>query len=173
MKRLQEQDFEKIYELLEASFPKEEYREKEAQKAIFVDSRYMAYGYENDKNQLISFIGTWKLEGFYYIEHLASAASMRNTGIGTNLLQEFLTMCKLPVLLEVECPTGELEKRRIAFYERNGFHYNAYDYLQPPFRKGDEMFPLCIMSYSAPITKAAFEHFKKEVYRVVYQYEEV
>ncbi len=56
-------------------------------------------------------------------------------------------MSRKPVILEVELPTGELEARRIAFYERNGFVMNPFEYMQPAMERTDmpSRFGLCLI----------------------------
>lgn len=46
-------------------------------------------------------------------------------------MEEYIRQSGKPVLLEVEPPLGEMEQRRIGFYERLGFHLNPYAYVQP------------------------------------------
>ncbi|MBR7146301.1 MAG: GNAT family N-acetyltransferase, partial [Oscillospiraceae bacterium] len=45
----------------------------------------------------------------------------RGSGIGSELLDELIGTLPHPICLEVEPPETEIAKRRIAFYERNGF----------------------------------------------------
>ena len=42
------------------------------------------------------------------------------------MLREILTQVNKMTCLEVEPPEGELEKRRISFYEKNGFRKRKY-----------------------------------------------
>ncbi|MNY54601.1 hypothetical protein D3C86_1904940 [compost metagenome] len=73
------------------------------------------------------------------------------------------------MLLEVEPPAGELEQRRIGFYERLGFHLNPYDYVQPPLRTGQPDLPLRIMTYPRPIRKSEFQLYREILYTEVYK----
>ena len=50
------------------------------------------------------------------------------------------------ICLEVELPETEMAARRIGFYERNGFYYNDYFYMQPPIAEGRNAIPLRLMT---------------------------
>ena len=47
----------------------------------------------------------------------------------------------------MEPPETELTRRRIGFYERNGFVLNDYDYVQPSLGEGKDPVPLRIMTW--------------------------
>ena len=92
------------------------------------------------------------------------------------MLQELLsssryTQKKKLICLEVELPEDELTKRRIGFYERNGFVFNEYPYMQPPISKGKSSVPLRIMTYGTAIPEETFEKMKQVLYRRVYKVE--
>ena len=67
----------------------------------------------------MAFLAVWEFDTFLFVEHFAVRKSCRNGGLGAVLLTQLTAQCRRPVILEVELPTGELEARRIAFYERN------------------------------------------------------
>lgn len=48
------------------------------------------------------------------------------------MLEELARQKAGKVVLEVELPEDSLKKRRIGFYERHGFTFNEYPYIQPP-----------------------------------------
>ena len=48
--------------------------------------------------------------------------SYRNSGIGAQVLKTLHQESDLPIVGEAEPPVSEMQKRRIAFYLRNGFH---------------------------------------------------
>ena len=79
------------------------------------------------------------------------------------MLREVLTQVNKLTCLEVELPEGELEKRRISFYERNGFCYNPYPYTQPSIAPGREPIPLRIMTYQRTVTEAEYQKIKSAV----------
>ena len=71
--------------------------------------------------------------------------------------------------LEVEPPETETAKRRIAFYERNGFTLNHFPYMQPPLGEDRDPLPLMIMTTGGAIEKDEFEHIRKTLYKKVYR----
>ena len=72
------------------------------------------------------------------------------------------------ICLEVELPEEEMSKRRIGFYERNGFYYNDYEYMQPAISKGRNEIPLRIMTTSGKVTEDRYNEMKDILYQYVY-----
>lgn len=159
-----------IERLLTDSFPKEEYRPLNA---------FREYTDKEDKFHILlivcngqdaGFFTYWNFDSFCYIEHFAIDTPLRNLGIGhlaINLLKQHL---KSSIVLEVELPVGEIEKRRISFYERNGFRLCAGKYMQPPYRKGDKAFPLCLMVTGDIDMEADFKKVVRNIHQSVYDY---
>ncbi len=106
-------------------------------------------------------------EDLLYIEHFAVAPAYRNAGLGRKMLQALLSGTKKRVCLEVEPPQDELTRRRIAFYERNGFLYHEYPYTQPSISAGRSPIPLRIMA-TQPLSEEAFCEVRERLYREVY-----
>ena len=104
-------DFPTLYKLLEDSFPIDEYRPREAQKAILSDPRYALWT-NDDRTALIS---VWQFDDFAFIEHLAVSPSLRNQGLGGQILTEVLASLSCPVCLEAELPETDLAQRRLNF----------------------------------------------------------
>ena len=59
---LEKQDFSDIYDLLEASFPHSEFREREAQAALFDKAPYRVYGLREGE-KLLALCALWELPG--------------------------------------------------------------------------------------------------------------
>ena len=74
------------------------------------------------------------------------------------------------VVLEVELPEDSLKKRRIGFYERHGFTFNEYPYIQPPMGEDRHEIPLRIMSAPEPLSEDEFQSVRTELYESVYHY---
>ncbi|MCI8448180.1 MAG: hypothetical protein HFH30_07230, partial [Eubacterium sp.] len=72
------------------------------------------------------------------------------------------------ICLEVELPENDLAKRRIRFYERNGFFLNQYPYVQPSISKGRSPIPLLIMTSGQPVSEKIFQEIKSTLYEYVY-----
>lgn len=161
-------EFDRIYELMEQSFPEDEYRTYEEQKALLQDPRYSVYGMYDEKEELKAFIAVWDLEEFAFVEHFAVNPAYRNSGLGAGVLQRLSGMVQKLICLEVEPPKTELARRRIGFYERNHFFLNLYPYMQPSISKGRKAIPLCIMTSGAEVPEEVFLRMKAVLYTEIY-----
>ena len=168
IENLQPQEFDAFFALLEESFPTDEYRPYAEQKALFDNPLYTVCVVRDDAGDLLAAIALWRFESFWYVEHFAVAPAARNKGLGSRFLTALLKKTPLPVCLEVEPPNTPLACRRIGFYERNGFFYNDYPYMQPPISAGRNAVLLQIMTAKRGVDRAEFEHMKATLYREVY-----
>ncbi len=164
---LSEKDFDAVYALLKQSFPPDEYRDSEKQKALFQNKLYTAYGLL-EGNQLQALLALWNFGHVIYIEHFAVTEASRNCGLGSRILETMKTMADCPLCLEVELPDNDMARRRIAFYERNGFTYNDYPYIQPAYSPEKATVPLRFMTTGGGISAARFAEIKACIYREVY-----
>ena len=163
LQRINETNFPEIYRIMKASFSDDEYRPYDEQLALFEEPEYRIY------YMPAGFLAVWEFESFIYIEHFAVDPALRNSGTGSAMLQELVKQYQKPICLEVELPEDELTRRRIGFYERNGFVFNEYPYIQPPISKGKSQVPLRIMTYGSAITQDTFEEMKRVLYQRVYK----
>lgn len=161
-------DFEKIYEIMEKSFPLTEFRTKDEQSALFKNKYYKIIGIK-ENGIPISFAALWCFEDFTFIEHLATTPKCRNKGLGATILQEITSNEDKIVCLEVEPPVCNLTRRRVAFYERNGMFFNSYPYIQPSISAGREAIPLFLMTSHTTIDKENFIAIKNKLYKEVYK----
>lgn len=161
--------FDKVYSLLEKSFPDDEYRTYDEQKALLADPAYSVYVLYDESRNVKAFISVWDLDEFTFIEHFAVHPEHRNRGIGSAVLNEVLKMFSKTVCLEVEPPETQTAGRRIGFYERNGFCLNEYPYTQPPISRGKKAIPLLIMTSGRKVERAAFERIRERLYARVYK----
>lgn len=164
LQRINETNFPEIYRIMQASFSDDEYRPYDEQLALFEEPEYRIY------YMPAGFLAVWEFESFIYIEHFAVDPALRNSGTGSAMLKELVKQYQKLICLEVELPEDELTRRRIGFYERNGFVFNEYPYIQPPISKGKSPVPLRIMTYGEAITRETFEAIKNVLYRSVYKY---
>ena len=165
LQRINETNFPEIYRIMQASFSDDEYRPYDEQLALFEEPEYRIY------YMPAGFLAVWEFESFIYIEHFAVDPALRNSGTGSAMLQELVKQYQKPICLEVELPEDELTRRRIGFYERNGFVFNEYPYIQPPISKGKSPVPLRIMTYKSEITREEFQKMKEILYRRGYKCE--
>ena len=161
-------DFDQMYRLMEASFPQDEYRPYAGQKALFGDPSYHVYARFDNAHTLLAFLAVWDFEHFAFIEHFAVAPNCRNQGLGGRMLQELTAVLSKPLCLEAELPDTELAKRRLEFYQRNGFCVNPYPYMQPALADTQNPIPLRILTYPSPISQWEFNRLRDALYPKVY-----
>lgn len=168
LEKLTAKDFEAVFQIMENSFPSDEYRNCEEQRRLFYDPRYCVYGERDSFGAIIAFIATWIFDKFVFVEHFAVDGRFRGHGKGSDMLKELLHSCNIPICLEVELPENDVAARRIEFYKRNGFCLNEYEYVQPPFSEDKKSIPLMIMTSSHKIDRETFENIKSVLYKEVY-----
>ncbi|UUX34951.1 GNAT family N-acetyltransferase [Fundicoccus culcitae] len=154
---------------MEASFPREEYRSVEEQLALFSRPEYQVYGYLSEQ-VLAAFLAIWDGPSFVFLEHFAVDERFRGGGLGSKLLLEWLELDgqTKPVILEIEPPVNEIQKRRAAFYERNGFVLSNWSYEQPALSDDKEPVPVVLMTYPKVISEQLFTEVKDWVFEQVY-----
>ena len=161
-------DFGEIYALLEQSFPPEERRSLEDQKALLLREEYRLLGNIDPRGKVTALMAVWEFSDFVFLEHFAVAPSCRNAGLGTQMLRELIdSYAPKAVCLEAELPTEELSIRRQSFYKRNGFSSRPQSYLQPSLGTGRAPVPLQIFS-TAEEKALPFQQIRKELYTKVY-----
>ncbi len=165
IEKLEIKDFDAVYAIMEWSFPLEEYRSYEGQKALLKKPAYRIY-VAKENGKILGFAAVWQLEDWLFVEHLAVDPQCRNQGIGAKLLG-FLTENRC--CLEVELPETDIARRRIGFYERNGFFLNDDPYLQPSLGEGRNPVPLSIMTSGSAISPEAFARLQELLYTRVYE----
>ena len=159
--------FSTFFSFLEQAMFKEEYRSFSHQKSLINNDCYkILFCFQN--KTVVGVLAFWELDDFVFIEHFIVGKTARNQGVGSKMLKFLKSNCFSTVILEVELPYNEINKRRIAFYERNGFCFNDFEYYQCPLNKGDEPLPLRIMSSPLPLKKEDFEKVKQTLKRTVY-----
>ena len=161
-------EFNEMFSIMEKSFPLDEYRPCNEQKALFDNEYYCVYG-EKENKKVKGFIAVWDFQDFLYVEHFAVNPEFRNQGIGAGILKKLTDLYNKPACLEVEPPADDMAKRRIGFYERNGFFFNEFPYIQPPISSGKNPIPLRIMSSGKKLTEKEFLNIKHTLYNKVYK----
>ncbi len=169
-----QQNFDKIYNIMEQSFPSSEIRTYENQKKLLDNKCYKIIFQQNkNHNEIILFICFWDLDDCLFIEHFATNIKYRNKGIGNKFLKQFITTSKKPIILEVEKPIKHIQKRRISFYEKLGFKLSNYKYTQPSLKENSKTCKLHIMSYPNNISKEDFLKYKKQIFNIVYKTDKI
>lgn len=158
-----------VEDLLHESFPDDERRDDEMQRYNTDHNPLFTSYLITDEDVKIGLITLWKLNGFCYVEHLATSPDVRNKGYGKSIIETLLNDFHPSIIvLEVELPENELSRRRIRFYERNGFSLCRKSYLQPPYRKSSMSIPMYIMYSGTESIDNMFDEIKSEIYDKVY-----
>ncbi|MCC8186359.1 MAG: GNAT family N-acetyltransferase [Bacteroides sp.] len=154
-------------DLLVSSFPVEEYRELPVIREYTDHKKNFYNTVILDENDPVGFITYWDLNDFFYIEHFAIDPERRNGGYGRQVLELLRQTLNSPIVLEVELPTEEMARRRIAFYERHHFILWEDEYVQPPYRAGSKQIPMYIM-VSGTLDPEKFPSVRSAIYQEVY-----
>ncbi|MGN1127079.1 MAG: GNAT family N-acetyltransferase [Ruminococcus sp.] len=170
IREIKTDEFDKVFEILRESFPTDEYRTYDEQKRLLDNPLYTIFVLPDSQDKdIMAFIAVWQFRDFAYVEHFAVSPRYRNQNLGSKIIKTVVEMLSCPMCLEVELPHTETAKRRIEFYRRNGFFFNHYTYVQPPFSKDKNPIPLAIMTSGRSIGKGEFEKIKAVLYREVYK----
>ena len=122
-----------------------------------------------DDNQVIGLLGIWQFKKFNFIEHFAVREDLRGQGLGSQMIQDYAKSDAKPIVLETERPKTKIAKRRIGFWQRNGFILNEYDYIQPPYSPEKYPVPMFLMSKPHPLTPEEFESYRTSIHTAVYE----
>lgn len=145
----------RLMSLYESAFPPEERRPTAEMPPADPAFRFYAIG---DRGLLTA----WEFPGVTYVEHFAVFPEARGNGIGSRTLAELGG----PVILEVEPPEqSEEARKRVAFYERNGFRLLDVDYMQPAYAPGLPSIPLRLMLRGEANVTEAIRLIHSRVYR--------
>jgi ribosomal protein S18 acetylase RimI-like enzyme len=125
-------DLESIWRLYCTSFPPEERRGFEDLKQLVSVKECFVNEIITDNKEIAGLCVFWMFEKFVFVEHFAIFPGMRNNGIGGAALLWLRKNYPL-ILLETELPTNETSRRRIKFFQRNGFHVLDRPYFQPSY----------------------------------------
>lgn len=167
--KMREDEFEKVFDLMIEAFPVDERRTFDEQKELLSNPIFDIYVCKDEPNaEIKGFISVYRFDDFTFVEHFAVNPKYRNLGLGHEVLSN-LTARFGKLLLEVEVPQTEQAKRRICFYERNGFYLNDYPYIQPPISKGTNPIPLLLMTTGGKLSEVEYSKAKETLYRCVYR----
>lgn len=161
------EDFDEVFRIMEASFPEDELRPREEQRALMDEDFYTILVDRNEEGAIAGFLAVWRFEGLLYVDHFAVNPRLRGGGIGSKMIGALREVSDDPIFLEVELPETRDAQRRIAFYERNGFHLCEGDYTQPPISQGKQALPMKLMT-SVPVDAERFAQIVNVLYTRVY-----
>ena len=111
-----------VPELYEKSFPEVARIDSQRLLALIDEHPEMTFNVITVDGEFAGMAVLWDLGRYRYFEYFAMVPSYRNSGIGAQVLKTLHQESDLPIVGEAEPPVSEMQKRRIAFYLRNGFH---------------------------------------------------
>lgn len=122
-----------------------------------------------EEQRFAGFATVWQFSSFTYIEHFAVSPQLRGGGLGSESFRRLLLLCpNQPLIIEVELPSNDVARRRIAFYERLGMHVLPYHYVQPPYSEERSSLPMLIMASQQNVLPEEFADMRNELLRNVY-----
>lgn len=159
-------------QLLLSAFPDNEHRDLAEQRCNTDHNPLFHHTVVFDGTQPVGLLAYWLFADFCYVEHLATSPHLRGGGYGKRILDWLHQQHDRPVVLEVELPTDELSRRRIGFYQRQGYRLLPDAYVQPPYRKGDAPLPMKLMVHEGGHPVADIAPLRATLYREVYGWEQ-
>ncbi|MCM1150987.1 MAG: GNAT family N-acetyltransferase [Alistipes sp.] len=153
--------------LLAAAFPPEEYREPAEWRKLTAASEIFRNNLICHDEMPVGLLSYWIFDRFHYVEHFAVSPEFRNDGYGARALKRLLCDLQRPVVLEVEAPDDDLSRRRIGFYQRQGFVLWEREYRQPPYRPHGDWLPMHLMVYGN-LDESEFCEIRDTIYKNVY-----
>lgn len=159
--------FKQAWFIYNASFTDSERRSLFEQMQVMHHRRYRFSAIQAE-GAVVGVLGIWNLCGFCFLEHLAIAPGLRSGGYGRHALQTLQWYVRGPIVLDVEPFGTDLNAaRRVAFYQRQGFHYCGRSVTLPPYMgKGAE--PSNLMSWPMALDGKNRERVVEAIERDVY-----
>ena len=130
--------------LYRGSFPAHELRTAASQARALAQDAYQ-FRLIFDGDTWVGLLLCWDAGGFFYIEHFCTRPELRGHGCGQAALALLAAEGK-PVILEIDPPVDDISCRRQSFYERAGYHANAYAHVHPPYHAANRGHALVVMS---------------------------
>lgn len=149
--------FARAMALYRASFPFHEQRKDASQAAILAEEDYH-FRLIDDEDLFVGLLLCWDTPRFIYVEHFCIEPALRSRGYGRQAL-DLLCRQGVPVILEIDPPVDDVSIRRRRFYERAGFHGNAFPHVHPAYHEGIPGHSLVVMSAPQPLTGDEYHAF--------------
>lgn len=145
-------DYPRFLALYNETFPADQrrlYRDEKHLDTFITERNGKFHGFAvKDGDLFLGFLTYWVFKGYVYIEHLAVDPAHRSKNIGRKLLSHLFNTVSPNVLVEVELPESEDDRRRIRFYEQNGFRQREeFKYIQPPYSSDQHPLELLLMTH--------------------------
>lgn len=155
----------KIFYRYEKTFPEDERRNKEEFLSLAENPNVFIFNINND-DETVGYLVLWELDEFYFLEHFEVFEEYRNKKFG----EKILTLLKEKfgkIALEIDPDFhSEISKRRLHFYERNGFEVIDKNYIQPSYGEEKPSLNLFLMANFKPENLA---NIVSDIYKKVYE----
>ncbi len=162
-------DCEQMTALYLSAFPEDERRPVDELHALLAgEPSFVAWAIK-DAGEFVGFVTYWDFDACRYVEHFAISSSCRGHGYGGEVIEEVKRTTALPVILEVEPPSTEQARRRVAFYQRHGFALSDYPYAQPSYRSDGKTFPMRLMISEKRFLGCITAQWLQPIYHFVYR----
>lgn len=161
-------EFPRLFQLMQASFPASEFRNRAKQLALLDRPGYKPVFVEKG-GRIQAFLAEWDFAEFRFIEHFAVDPDARGKGVGSDIMRAYLSEVAVPIVIEVESPYTEIAKRRISFYEKLAFVLSSIEYKQPSLRKNAAEVSLRLMYYPRAMTHEALNEAKEKIFQTIYE----
>lgn len=152
---------------MQESFPPQELRSRQEHFALLDRQDYQVYACYAGQH-LLAFLTVWEHPQLAFVEHFAVAQAGRNRGLGSRLLRQLQERLGKRLCLEAELPETEIARRRLCFYQRNGFYANLFPYEQPPLEPWKAPVSLHLLTTEGYLTQMEFAQVRHWLYTVVY-----
>ncbi|MBP6122727.1 MULTISPECIES: GNAT family N-acetyltransferase [Providencia] len=168
VKRLTKEDAEEINtinKLYDYAFPRYEQRSYAGRSAILSINDYHL-DYFSDNGVFVGFIGSWKINDYFYIEHLAISSNLRGQGYGQKVLEQFCSKV-MKVILEIDPVIDEVSQKRLSFYRHCGFKQNQYQHAHPSYYPENKPHYLEVLTFPSSIDQQTYQIFNQKLQTVV------
>ena len=153
-RELDVKDYPAFLKLYNETFPEDERRLYKSAEHVanFIrekGGKFHGFVYDDGGDDFLAFLTYWTFEGYVYVEHFAVDPAHRSKNIGRRMLSHLFDVAGPDVLIEVEKPEeNEDARRRISFYEKNGFRLRGdINYVQPPYSAGQNGKEMMLMTH--------------------------
>lgn len=164
VKRLSSEDTSEIANidyLYDSAFPVHEKRSYQGRQLLLNQQYYYLY-YFTENEVFIGFVGCWKINTFYYVEHLAISPNLRGRGYGQKVLQLFSEQVN-NIILEIDPVIDEISQKRLRFYQHCGFKQNEYQHVHPSYHTEFAPHQLDVLSFPTTIDRQTYQLFNQKL----------
>lgn len=161
--------FDAVFSLMDRSFPSNEHRVRDRQRALLGEPAYAVLTGERE-GKILAFMGVWEFDEFRFIEHFAVDPALRGAGNRGRDAARLSLPGYAACGARSRAANTDFAVRRIGFYQRMGLTLSDFPYTQPPLNPGDEWLPLLLMSSGGALTDAEAAAVRDTLYRVVYRW---